>query len=345
MKYNFNKLLTLPNNCNTISIKERINDKVGECMDEYLASLMTEKVNEETMQIDQCDTTGILRMINREDCKVSEAVRKEIPYIAQAVDMITKALQNGGRLFYFGAGTSGRLGILDASECPPTYGVDPSLVQGYIAGGDVALRTAVEGSEDSEKLGRSEVDAQGVTDKDVVVGITASGRTPYVLGVVRQAALIGAGTVGIATNPNNLLQEEVDICITPVVGPEVITGSTRMKSGTAQKMVLNMLTTATMIRLGKVYGNRMVDLKASNIKLVERAKRIFSDVTGEPETVAEEYLAAAGMETKLAVMMFYSGLNSEKASQILRENQGSLRQALSTFSGGEKQQKMQISHM
>ena len=244
-------------------------------MDEYLASLMTEKVNEETTQIDQCDTAGILQMINREDRRVSEAVEKVIPQIAQAVDMITEAMKKGGRLFYFGAGTSGRLGILDASECPPTYGVDPSLVQGYIAGGDQALRTAVEGSEDSEELGRSEIGDRGVTRGDVVVGITASGRTPYVLGVVRQAAKVGARTIGIATNPNNLLQEEVEVCITPVVGPEVITGSTRMKSGTAQKMVLNMLTTASMIRLGKVYGNRMVDLKASNVKLVERAKRIF----------------------------------------------------------------------
>ncbi|MCI9663618.1 MAG: N-acetylmuramic acid 6-phosphate etherase [Lachnospiraceae bacterium] len=301
-------------------------------MDEYLASLMTEKVNEETTQIDQCDTAGILQMINREDRRVSEAVEKVIPQIAQAVDMITEAMKKGGRLFYFGAGTSGRLGILDASECPPTYGVDPSLVQGYIAGGDQALRTAVEGSEDSEELGRSEIGDRGVTRGDVVVGITASGRTPYVLGVVRQAAKVGARTIGIATNPNNLLQEEVEVCITPVVGPEVITGSTRMKSGTAQKMVLNMLTTASMIRLGKVYGNRMVDLKASNVKLVERAKRIFSDVTGEPETVAQEYLAASGMETKLAVMMFYSGLDSREAAQVLEENRGSLRQALSAIS-------------
>ena len=301
-------------------------------MDEYLASLMTEKVNEETTQIDQCDTAGILQMINREDRRVSEAVEKVIPQIAQAVDMITEAMKKGGRLFYFGAGTSGRLGILDASECPPTYGVDPSLVQGYIAGGDQALRTAVEGSEDSEELGRSEIGDRGVTRGDVVVGITASGRTPYVLGVVRQAAKVGARTIGIATNPNNLLQEEVEVCITPVVGPEVITGSTRMKSGTAQKMVLNMLTTASMIRLGKVYGNRMVDLKASNVKLVERAKRIFSDVTGEPETVAQEYLAASGMETKLAVMMDYSGLDSREAAQVLEENRGSLRQALSAIS-------------
>lgn len=298
-------------------------------MDEYLASLLTEKVNERTEQIDRCNTVEILEMINREDITVPREVGKVIPQIAEAVDMITEAVRNGGRLFYFGAGTSGRLGILDASECPPTFGVDPSLVQGYIAGGDIALRTAVEGCEDSEELGRREIEAAGITAKDAVVGITASGRTPYVLGVVRQAAAIGARTIGIATNPNNLLQEEVDICITPVVGPEVITGSTRMKSGTAQKLVLNMLTTSVMIKLGKVYGNRMVDLRATNVKLVERAKRIFGDVTGEAEAVAQEYLDAAGMETKLAIMMYYSGLGASEASRILKENDDSLRKALS----------------
>lgn len=298
-------------------------------MDEYLASLLTEKVNERTEQIDRCNTVEILEMINREDITVPREVGKVIPQIAEAVDMITEAVRNGGRLFYFGAGTSGRLGILDASECPPTFGVDPSLVQGYIAGGDIALRTAVEGCEDSEDLGRREIEAAGITAKDAVVGITASGRTPYVLGVVRQAAAIGARTIGIATNPNNLLQEEVDICITPVVGPEVITGSTRMKSGTAQKLVLNMLTTSVMIKLGKVYGNRMVDLRATNVKLVERAKRIFGDVTGEAEAVAQEYLDAAGMETKLAIMMYYSGLGASEASRILKENDDSLRKALS----------------
>lgn len=307
-------------------------------MDEYLASLLTEKVNERTKQIDRCDTVEILNMINREDATVPKAVGRVIPQIAEAVDMVAEAVRNGGRLFYFGAGTSGRLGILDASECPPTFGVEPSLVQGYIAGGDIALRTAVEGCEDSEELGRSEIEAVGVTAKDVVVGITASGRTPYVLGVVRQAAAVGAHTVGIATNPNNLLQEEVDICITPVVGPEVITGSTRMKSGTAQKLVLNMLTTSVMIKLGKVYGNRMVDLRATNVKLVERAKRIFSDVTGEQEEVAQEYLDAAGMETKLAIMMYYSGLGSVEAERVLKENNGSLRKSLSFLNTAKQAQ-------
>lgn len=300
-------------------------------MDEHLASLLTEKVNERTKQIDCCDTVGILNMINQEDMTVPAAVGKVIPQIALAVDMITEAVKNDGRLFYFGAGTSGRLGVLDASECTPTFGVDPSLVQGYIAGGDVALRTAVEGCEDSEEQGRKDVEKVGVTSKDVVVGITASGRTPYVMGVVRQAAAIGARTVGVATNPNNLLQEAVDISITPVVGSEAIMGSTRMKSGTAQKLVLNMLSTSVMIKLGKVYGNRMVDLRATNIKLVERAKRIFSDVTGEPEEVAQQYLDAAGMETKVAIMMFYSGLGASEAKRELQKNNDSLRQSLSLF--------------
>lgn len=297
-------------------------------MDNYLAGLVTEQVNERTKEIDRCDTVGILNLINAEDRTVPEAVGKVIPQIAQAADMITDAIRAGGRLFYFGAGTSGRLGVLDASECTPTYGVSPDLVQGYIAGGDRALRTAVEDSEDNEELGQSEIERHGITAADVVVGIAASGRTPYVLGVVRGAAAVGAKTIGITTNPDSLLHKEVDICIAPVVGPEAITGSTRMKSGTAQKLVLNMLTTSSMIKLGKVYGNRMVDLNATNGKLVERAKRIFRDITGGSDEDAGRYLAAAGMRTKLAIFMYHSKLDADKARAVLDENGGSLRQAL-----------------
>lgn len=300
-------------------------------MDETLRNLVTEQVDVNTSRIDCCDTEEILRMINREDELVPKAVGRVIPKIAEAVEMVVRSMRNGGRLFYFGAGTSGRLGVLDASECPPTFGVNPDLVQGYIAGGDRALRTAVEGCEDSEELGRKDVGLVGVTERDVVVGLTASGRTPYVLGAVKEAKALGAGTVGVVTNPESLLQREVDVCIAPLVGAEVISGSTRMKSGTAQKLVLNMLTTSVMIRLGKVYGNRMVDLKATNVKLVERAKRIFMDVTGEPEEKAQEYLSAAGMDTRLAIMMFYTGLEADKAKMVLAENDGNLRRALSSL--------------
>lgn len=303
-------------------------------MDNYLASLVTEQVNERTKEIDRCDTVGILNLINAEDRTVPEAVGKVIPQIAQAVDMITDAIRAGGRLFYFGAGTSGRLGVLDASECTPTYGVSPDLVQGYIAGGDRALRTAVEDSEDNEELGKSEIERHGITAADVVVGIAASGRTPYVLGVVRAAAAVGARTIGITTNPDSLLHKEVDVCIAPVVGPEAVTGSTRMKSGTAQKLVLNMLTTSSMIKLGKVYGNRMVDLNATNGKLVERARRIFRDITGGSDEDAERYLAAAGMRTKLAIFMYHSKLDADKARAVLDENEGSLRQALAQIGCG-----------
>lgn len=297
-------------------------------MDNYLASLLTEQVNEQTKGIDRCETAEILTLINNEDRKVPEAVGKVIPQITQAVDMIVNAIQKGGRLFYFGAGTSGRLGVVDASECPPTFGVSPDMVQGHIAGGDIALRNSVEDSEDREELGRDEITRLGITAADVVTGIAASGRTPYVLGVVRQAAAVGAKTIGITTNPNSLLQKEVDVCIAPAVGPEALTGSTRMKSGSAQKMVLNMLSTATMIKLGKVYGNRMVDLNATNGKLVERAKRIFCDITGGSGEDAENYLKAANLQTKLAIFMYYSKLDAAKAQAVLQENGGNLRQAL-----------------
>lgn len=297
-------------------------------MNDYLGNLMTERANEKTKYIDECSTTEILNLINEEDSLVADAVKKVIPEIALAVDTIVDSMNNGGRLFYFGAGTSGRLGVLDASECPPTYGVEPTLVQGYIAGGDKALRTAVEGSEDSEELGRSEIDTHNITDKDVVVGIAASGRTPYVLGAVRRAKEIGAYTIGITTNPDNKLSDEVNVCIVPVVGPEVITGSTRMKSGTAQKLVLNMLTTAAMIKLGKVYGNLMIDLKASNEKLIERSKRIFCTVTGADEKTANIFLNKAQMDTKLAIMMYLSGMEDIEAEDLLKKNNGVLKRAL-----------------
>ncbi len=304
-------------------------------MNDYLGNLMTEKVNEKTKHIDECSTKEILTLINEEDSLVAGAVKETIPRIATAVDAIVDSMKHGGRLFYFGAGTSGRLGVLDASECPPTYGVDPELVQGYIAGGDTALRTAVEGCEDSEALGESEIEKHGITENDVVVGIAASGRTPYVIGVVRNAREKGAYTIGLTTNPRNMLENEVDVCIAPVVGPEVVTGSTRMKSGTAQKLVLNMLTTATMIKLGKVYGNLMIDLNASNEKLVDRAERIFSSVTGADKETAVDFLNKAQLDTKLAIMMYLSGMESSDAERILNANNGVLKLALKNIAQEE----------
>lgn len=293
-------------------------------MNDYLGNLTTESVNERTKHIDECSTTEILMLINEEDSLIAGAVKETIPKIAAAVDTIVDSMKRGGRLFYFGAGTSGRLGVLDASECSPTYGVDPELVQGYIAGGDTALRTAVEGS---EELGESEIAKHHITEDDVVVGIAASGRTPYVIGVIRKARKVGAYTIGVTTNSQNMLEREVDICIAPVVGPEVVTGSTRMKSGTAQKLVLNMLTT-TMIKLGKVYGNLMIDLKASNEKLVDRAERIFCSVTGADKETAADFLDKAQKDTKLAIMMYLSGMESSDAKHILETNNGVLKLAL-----------------
>jgi N-acetylmuramic acid 6-phosphate etherase len=297
-------------------------------MNDYLSNLITEQINQETKNIDECSTEQILNMINREDSKVPDAVRKEIPRITKAVDIIYESLCNGGRMIYLGAGTSGRLGVLDASECPPTYGTDPELIQGYIAGGDSALRTAVEGSEDSEEEGRKQVRECRVTQKDVIIGITASGSAPYVCGALKQAREYGAITIGVVNNDNAKLNKLCDICIAVVVGPEVVIGSTRMKAGTAQKMVLNMLTTAAMIKFGKVYGNMMVDLKTSNNKLNERAIRIIRTVTGVSEDIAVKYLDEADKNTKLAIMMILSEESCENSKKILDNNQGHLKRAL-----------------
>lgn len=297
-------------------------------MDEYLEHLTTENPNPNSADIDLCSTEEMLRIINQEDRQVPHAVEKAIPQITIAVDAIVERLKKGGHLFYFGAGTSGRLGVLDASECPPTYGVSPELVQGYIAGGDSALRIPSEGCEDDEEQGRREADEHGIGSNDVVVGITASGRAPYVVGVVDRAKELGAYTVGVVTNADSILAAHVDTCIAAVVGNEVVTGSTRMKSGTAQKLILNMLSTATMIKLGKVYSNQMVDLRATNEKLRYRAVRIFSVITDADEATAQEYLQLAGMDTKLAILMYLSKTDKEQATALLEKHDGFLRGAL-----------------
>lgn len=302
-------------------------------MDQYLAGLTTEQVNEKTRDIDECSTVEMLRLINEQDAKVPEAVQEEIPDIARAVDLIYGSLKNGGRLFYIGAGTSGRLGVLDSSECPPTYGTDPELVQAYIAGGDIALRTAVEGCEDDASQGEKLVKDCGIRAGDVVVGITASGGAAFVLSAVREAGRLGASTVGVVNNVNSRLSELCDVCITPVVGPEVVVGSTRMKAGTAQKLVLNMLTTCTMIKLGKVYGNLMVDLKASNKKLYDRAKRIICRATGTDPATAAKYLELSGRNTKLAIMMLKTGLDAETSRRELERCGGFLKTAVRSRGG------------
>ena len=297
-------------------------------MDNYLAGLTTEKINRETVAIDECSTEEMLRLINNQDFLVPEAVQKVIPDIARATDAIYNALRNGGRMFYIGAGTSGRLGILDASECPPTYGTSPEMIQAYIAGGDTAIRTAVEGCEDDADSGVRLIKDCGVSEKDVVVGITASGGAAFVLAAIKQAKELGAVTIGIVNNKHTKLSGICDITISPIVGPEVVIGSTRLKSGTAQKLVLNMLTTSAMIKLGKVYGNLMVDLKATNKKLYDRAMRIICHVTRVDSRTASEYLELSGKNTKLAIMMIKSGLNAEDAMAVLEQNGGRLKESI-----------------
>ena len=245
-----------------------------------LEKLTTESRNQNTLNIDKVSTLEMVKMINDEDKKVAVAVEAELPRIAEAIDEIVIRLHKGGRLIYIGAGTSGRLGILDASECPPTYGVSEELVQGVIAGGKEAIFRAKEGAEDSKELAVTDLKNKNITENDVIVGLAASGRTPYVIGGLEYANEIGAMTISITCNADSEVSKAAKISIAPVVGAEVVTGSTRLKSGTAQKLVLNMLSTGTMIKLGKVYGNLMVDVRATNEKLVERAKRIVCEATG-----------------------------------------------------------------
>jgi N-acetylmuramic acid 6-phosphate etherase len=293
-----------------------------------LDRLVTEQRNERTRDIDQVSTVRMLELMNDEDKLVAGAVRKAIPAIAQAVDAIVERLKRGGRLFYIGAGTSGRLGVLDASECPPTFGTDPKLVQGIIAGGEPAIRQAVEGAEDNEELGARDIDKHGVTEGDVVVGIAASGRTPYVIGAMKRARSIGAAVIGLCNNPGTPMREQADIVIEAVVGPEAVLGSTRLKAGTAQKMILNMLTTTTFIQLGKVYGNLMVDLRASNAKLVNRAKQMIRMATGASDESVECAFRETGGDVKTAIVMIALDASLERAKRLLADSQGYVREAI-----------------
>ena len=293
-----------------------------------LSKLTTESRNQNTLNIDNVSTLEMVKMINEEDKKVANAIEIELPKIAEAIDGIVERMQKGGRLIYIGAGTSGRLGILDASECPPTYGVSEELVQGLIAGGQEAIFRAKEGAEDSKELAVLDLKDKHLNENDTVVGLAASGRTPYVIGGLEYANEIGALTISVTCNADSQVAKEAKIAISPVVGAEVVTGSTRLKSGTAQKLVLNMLSTGSMIKMGKVYGNLMVDVKATNEKLVERSKKIVCEATGVSFKEAETILNETGFDVKLSIFMILSNLEKEEAKVILEMNNGYIAKAL-----------------
>ena len=293
-----------------------------------LSTLITEQRNPNSMHVDSLSALEIVQLMNQEDKQVPLAIEKCLPQIAQAVECIVAAFQQGGRLVYIGAGTSGRLGVLDASECPPTFGVSPEMVKGIIAGGERALRHPIEGAEDSKEQAVVDLQTIQFSSKDVLVGIAASGRTPYVIGALEYAKSLGSVTVSIASNPNSAMANIVDIAIDTIVGPEVLTGSSRLKSGTAQKLVLNMLTTASMILMGKCYQNLMVDVQASNEKLKARAIRIVMQATDCDKALAEETLKQADQNAKLAIMMILSGLDRAQAEALLEKHHGKLQLAL-----------------
>ena len=292
------------------------------------ALALTEKRNPETINIDLMDSYQIARTLNHEDQKVALAVEKTLPQIGEAIEAIAQAFKRGGRLAYFGAGTSGRLGVLDASESWPTFGVEHGMVNGYIAGGDRALRYSVENSEDSAELGLQDLASFAPTPDDVVVGISANGGPRYVLAVLEQAQKCGSKTIGISSNPEAKLQKFSDIFINPIVGEEPIAGSSRMKSGTAQKMILNMLSTGAMIRIGKIYQNYMIDVRMMNEKLVERGCRIVADIAQVSVEEAAKYLEAGGQSVKTACVMAVKKISREEAEKKLAETGGILRRVI-----------------
>jgi len=298
-------------------------------MDELLHSLTTEQPNANSNDIDRMDTLSILKIMNQEDKRVAYAVEEKLEQIAMAVDQIVERIKRGGRLLYFGAGTSGRLGILDAAECPPTFGTPPEMVQGVMAGGSLgAFEVAREDIEDYKEEGIADVSRKEVTSLDCVVGISASGRAPYVLGVLEEAKRRGAFTVSISCNDRALIDNIADININVVVGPEVIMGSTRLKAGTAQKMILNMISTATMVKLGKVYKNLMVDVRPKNKKFVERAKRIIMLATDVSYEEAEKYFELSNGNAKVAIVMIKAGVDCQTACRLLEKNEGFVSKAI-----------------
>ena len=289
---------------------------------ETFQMLDTEQCNPATRQIDRLSTLEMVQLINQEDHRCAEAVSKVLPEIAKSVDMIEAQLRQGGRLFYAGAGTSGRLGVIDAAECPPTYGVPSDLVNGLIAGGPLALIKSVEGAEDSREMGKQDLVDRGFSGKDALVGIAASGRTPYVLGAMDYAREVGAPVMALTCCSESEMSRHADITMAPLPGPEVITGSSRMKSGTCQKMILNMLSTCVMVKLGKVYGNLMVDVQATNEKLISRAIRIVQAATGAEESKAQQTLEQCGYACKTAIVMLLLNLDAEEAEKRLQAANG-----------------------
>ncbi|NSW90744.1 MAG: N-acetylmuramic acid 6-phosphate etherase [Firmicutes bacterium] len=293
-----------------------------------LGQLITEQRNQNTKNIDRLDTLEILKLINEEDKTVAFCVEKVIPDISKAIEIVVESFKKGGRLFYVGTGTSGRIAIADAAECPPTFGVPPDMVQGIIAGGDTAMRTPVEDTEDNEEQGGIDIRAKGCCEKDVVMGITASGRTPYVIGALKEAREIGAKTISLSNNPDSAIGKIADHKIEVVTGPEVIMGSTRMKAGTSQKMILNMITTTAMIKLGKVYSNLMVDMIPTNKKLIDRAVRLIMHATGISFEQAERYLAMAGNSVKAAIVMIEAEVDIAEAEELLKKADGVVAKAI-----------------
>ncbi|GGE73057.1 N-acetylmuramic acid 6-phosphate etherase [Priestia taiwanensis] len=293
-----------------------------------LEHLTTEKRNEKTMNLDEMKIIDFLTVMNEEDASVAESVKKELPQIAKAVEHIIAARRNDGRLIYIGAGTSGRIGLLDAVECPPTFGTAPEEVIGLIAGGEKAFIKAVEGAEDREELGVQDLQDITLTDKDIVVGIAASGRTPYVIGGLKYANSIGANTIAVSCNKESAIGKVANIAIEVLSGSEVLTGSTRLKAGTSQKLICNMLSTASMIGIGKVYGNLMVDVQLTNEKLVERAKRIVMEATSCDYETATAYLSKADNKPKIAIVMILAGFTKEEAIKRLEETKGFIRKAV-----------------
>ncbi|MEX1062336.1 MAG: N-acetylmuramic acid 6-phosphate etherase [Balneolaceae bacterium] len=295
---------------------------------DQLKQLLTEQRNPETLDIDLAGAGEIVSMINREDALVAGCVKQRLPRIAEAVELVKEAIEEGGRLLYFGAGTSGRLGILDAAECPPTFGIKPGVVQGFIAGGKEAVFQSREGAEDEESAGAADAAGAAVNPPDVICGLAASGRTPYVHGAIREARKRGCKTIFVTTVPEDQVSLDVDIMIDVVVGPEVIMGSTRMKSATAQKMILNMITTGAMVRMGKVYENVMVDLMLTNNKLKERAKRIIMFLADKNYSEATDLLIQADGHVKTALMIALTGLDKSSCESLLEKNSGFIRRAL-----------------
>ncbi len=299
-----------------------------------ISTLMTEMRNPNSMAIDTMSTMDILKTINTEDMTVAQKVREVLPEVEEVVDIVQDRLKRGGKLFYVGAGTSGRIGIQDAVECPPTFSTPPTVVQAVIAGGTGAFVEAVEGAEDDEALGASDLKERNLTALDVVVGIAASGRTPYVIGALKYAQEVGAVTVSLANNKNSVISQYAQINIEVATGPEVLTGSTRMKAATAQKMILNMITTASMIKMGKVYENLMVDLKVSNQKLKERAKNIVSTITEVSVEKAKVVLEKTNYEVKPAIVMIKADVTFEEAKKYIQEADGFVREAIRLANGG-----------